>query len=81
MLILFCNFFREPVFQSTSGKSVIRLTMESLAPSLWIYGSVIDIWSDVLNHEEKHKSPDALSRLFFPSEMIVSYYLVMYLYL
>ncbi|GKD01272.1 ulp1 protease family, C-terminal catalytic domain-containing protein, partial [Tanacetum coccineum] len=62
----------ETVFQTSTGRDVssIRLNMETLAPTLWIYANVVDCWVAILNHEEFVKANPSPKRHFFTSGCI-----------
>ena len=81
-LINFCYLFffsySETVFETRSGPEVfsIRLNMETLAPGLCLDANVIDCWGAILNHEESVKDVGSLSRHFFPTDCIVSFFFV-----
>ncbi|GKC81061.1 ulp1 protease family, C-terminal catalytic domain-containing protein [Tanacetum coccineum] len=63
----------ETVFQSLGGYrdlSLVRVSMETLAPTLWIDANVIDCWVALLNFEELALGYPTPTRHFFPTGCI-----------
>ncbi|XP_071688690.1 uncharacterized protein [Rutidosis leptorrhynchoides] len=63
----------ETVFESRKGSMIHRLSLESLCPYVYVEASVIDLWSFILNEEQKYRGQSSPSRFFFPSSIIYSY--------
>ncbi|GJX84146.1 ulp1 protease family, C-terminal catalytic domain-containing protein, partial [Tanacetum coccineum] len=64
----------ETVFQSLGGYhelSLVRVNMDTLAPTLWIDANVIDCWVALLNFEELALGYPSLTRHFFLTGCIV----------
>ena len=54
--------------------------IRSLAIGGDIDASVIDCWAALLNKSEEHKKASAPSRMFFPTDMIVSGHVLFFLF-
>ncbi|XP_071726718.1 uncharacterized protein [Rutidosis leptorrhynchoides] len=63
----------ETVFESRKGSMIHHLSLESLCPDVYAEASVIDLWSFILNEEQKYRGQSSPSRFFFPSSIIYSY--------
>lgn len=67
-----CFICSEIIFENESGMIAFREDFESLAPGLWVSGTIIDVWAALLNHEERCDKSKSPTRLFFPTSIFVS---------
>ncbi|KVI01699.1 hypothetical protein Ccrd_020019, partial [Cynara cardunculus var. scolymus] len=59
----------EPVFMTTKGKAITRQTMQSLVSQCVVGSEIIDVWSMVLNRDERMRSNESLRRYFVPTDI------------
>ena len=62
--------YRETVFNDKDGNMMIRMSIQSLAPGLEVESPVIDIFSSILNNEERF-STRTFKRHYFHTGMMV----------
>lgn len=72
-MLIYKILCREIIFETKQGHKEKRIVIETLIPKSIIHPKVIDIWSMVLNDEEKRKSTISPLRFYFPTDMIVSH--------
>ena len=59
------------MYKTDSGQSIVRSTMETLAADEHIFTNIIDGWADLLNYEERYRSPKSAKRYFFKTSIMV----------
>ncbi|KAJ9548708.1 LOW QUALITY PROTEIN: hypothetical protein OSB04_021251 [Centaurea solstitialis] len=55
------------LFETKEGDKCSRFMLASMIPGSEVYYNVLDTWCILLNHEERLKSKESPSRLFFPT--------------
>ncbi|KAJ9541227.1 hypothetical protein OSB04_027733 [Centaurea solstitialis] len=55
------------LFETKEGDKCLRFMLASMIPGSEVYYNVLDTWCILLNHEERLKSKESPSRLFFPT--------------
>lgn len=68
MLFCICS---DPIF-SRNKLTTPRFVLESLIPGAMIHYGVIDTWACYLNYIEEFKSEESLSRIFCPTNIMVT---------
>ncbi|KAJ9554626.1 hypothetical protein OSB04_018671 [Centaurea solstitialis] len=58
------------LFETKEGDKCSRFMLGSMIPGSEVYYNVLDTWCILLNHEERLKSKESPSRLFFPTSVI-----------
>ena len=65
------NSYRETLFEIKDGKIITRAQLQTLAGESTIAIEVINGWVNVLNEEEKYRSPNSPRRLFLSTDVAV----------
>ncbi|KAI3774728.1 hypothetical protein L1987_49289 [Smallanthus sonchifolius] len=65
----------ESLFESSNGLVVARSSFKSLKPGERVYNTVIDVWAEILNYEEKIRAAESPKRLFYSTTTIVEWML------
>ncbi|KAI3786742.1 hypothetical protein L1987_40650 [Smallanthus sonchifolius] len=64
----------ETVFRNNFNLEVEKFRFKTLKYDTKVFNKVIDAWVDVLNYEEKYRSPTSLYRLFCVTNLIAVYW-------
>ena len=62
----------EILFKTKTGLCSTRPMLESLGQSEHVMPNVINAWGEVLNNDERARSPNSPLRYFFPTFFVVS---------
>ncbi|KAI3820066.1 hypothetical protein L1987_13922 [Smallanthus sonchifolius] len=65
----------EPVFRNNFNLEVEKFRFKTLKQDTKVFNKVIDAWVDVLNYEEKYRSPRSPYRLFCDTDLIFDWML------
>ncbi|KAK1415137.1 hypothetical protein QVD17_30909 [Tagetes erecta] len=60
----------DSVFITDTGKVYSRAILETLIPGCYVHSNVIDIWSIILNDEEKYRPDSTLFRYYFEENLL-----------